>query len=68
MSVLDMVFFRTYRKPGNLEAIEVMALKDGFILRTYYEWCKGAEIIATPEELITFRDLLTQKIEEFQNR
>lgn len=60
--------FDTYMKDGNLKGIEVWALKDGFVMRTWYEHYKGPEIIATPEEMIRFRDLINQRIEEFENR
>lgn len=61
-------FFREYEKPGNIDAIEVRRLADGFVLRTYFGNDKGPEIISTIQELRELRDLLTANIEAIENR
>lgn len=69
MALMDRsAFFREYEKPGNIDAIEVRRLKDGFVLRTYIGNDKGPEIITTLQELRELRDLLTENIEAFENR
>lgn len=58
------VFFWEYQKPGNVDALELMRLKDGFVIRTYLGNDKGPEIISTRQELIALRDMLNVHIED----